>query len=195
MKLLIHCLLCVTYCVGLPWCLEGDKWAVSFSRFLGDWELQGGHFCLLVCQGLVNGISKHGYKCDTLTKNRPDFCWRGVVRHESSGVLYRHCWAVVEVLRKTGASFKVGSDCSGSYGHGQFAQWKEVASCPLPKSVQGLCRSTDRGRDRWWCDKFAGCINSFRAVKSRRLNRKECRRISCWKSRCKFANEIQYRPM
>lgn len=52
--------------------------------------------CLFVCQVLVNGISEYRYKCDTVTKTRPDFCW-GVVHCESSGVLYRHCWAVVEV--------------------------------------------------------------------------------------------------
>lgn len=51
-------------------------------------NLRMGIFPWLVgCQGLVSGTTEHGYKCETVTKTRPDFCCHGVECHDSSGIL------------------------------------------------------------------------------------------------------------
>lgn len=59
---------------------------------------------LVVCQGLVNGTSEHGYKCETVTRTRPDFCCRGVVCCDfwRSLKVLLSCCLVDTVLTKAG---------------------------------------------------------------------------------------------
>lgn len=153
--------------------------------------------CLVVCQGLVKGTSEHGYKCETVTETRPDFCCQGVECHDSSGVLQRFCWAVGCLMQ----SLLKQSQFQGGISLPRAVQSWPVCSVeggwfyPPPQVCPGSMPFKGWGSGRWGCDKSAVCINSFGAWKSQRLNHKVCRRILFWKCECKFAAEVQCRPI
>lgn len=99
MKLLIHCLLCVTCCAGLPRCSRNRRWQMSCQFFKVSGETENSRVvifvCLFVCQGLVNGISNcnviHWQRLG-LTFVEEELCVMSLLEFSEG-----HCWAVVEV--------------------------------------------------------------------------------------------------
>lgn len=123
-----------------------------FWGFWGDWELQDSHFCLLVCKKVVNGIDEYGFKCDTLTKTRPDFCWGGVLSwvfwsllELSQKALLSCCWGLVDTVPlRTGPVSKWDQV---AWGHMVMVSLLNERRLPvvLPRVCPGLCCSADEG--------------------------------------------------
>lgn len=194
----------VASCVYLPEsaCLgaletECNKWAVNFPGFLWRLRTQGQAFSAdwLFARAWWMGLVNMFINVKQWQRLGLTFV-AGALPVTTSGVLRRYCWAVVwliQSLLKQGL-FQGGVSLLWAVQSWPVCSMKGGCT-PHSKSSQGLCRSRDGGRDRWGCDKFAGCINSFGAWKSQRLNHKVRRRILFWKSGCKFADEVQYRPI